>query len=743
MLYAIPNLSSQSVFKVDPWTFVPEVPAAVRATKKDFIDWETKHTTRHCFFSAFEGVLSTVRVDSVSNPPHLMHGIVADYDNHNITSADIDILRTRPVSEWNPAWGSRTFSGGARLVWLFEEPLRVPEHTMMKEFLKLMARKLKLNDQLAGFDKEGSYDKPQQYYEVGVEWRPIGGDVARIPNVSLNCWMFEAGNKVDWSDKRYRLPIADVAREIESRWPGKWPGEFLLDTRGPRFWDDTASNPTACIVRESGMQCFSGGEPFLPWAKILGQEFVDRYQEKQVGLITAETYFDGKEYWRRDKYGLFQNWGKDDMTTHLRVKYKLRGGTTGPAKGNEPGSEIERVLEHIREHNRVKGALPFVHMPSGRLSIAEKQYLNTASAKCLPPADVEVNTWGEGFPWLAGYFDAFFDPPEQKEWFFSWLQRFYGCALKMQPEPGQALFIVGPTGNGKTLLSDFIVGTMVGGFAEGTNYLLGSSQFTTELTEPLLTVNDMVAGTDPMRHAKYSAIVKRIVANEWMRFEEKYQKSGRTRWRGRVMVTCNANSYGMQILPNMEQSNLDKVSLLRCRDGETGTVFGPTYVLEPMIAQELPYFCKWLLGFKVPERWVGTSRYGVESYHQAQLYRHSLQQSSSFTFYELLESFVHSWGAASPGATHWEGNPTQMLMGMVADDGLRQLAAKYQANQVAILLGNLKSLGYNLEKGRVGGSRMWRIPVDITPPQHTRDDVAEGGTDDDGEPDEETKVVVG
>jgi hypothetical protein len=84
-----------------------------------------------------------------------------------------------------------------------------------------------------------------------------------------------------------------------------------------------------------------------------------------------------------------------------------------------------------------------------------------------------------------------------------------------------------------------------------------------------------------------------------------------------------------------------------------------------------------------------------------------------------------------------------MLMGMVADDGLRQLAAKYQANQVAILLGNLKSLGYNLEKGRVGGSRMWRIPVDITPPQHTRDDVAEGGTDDDGEPDEETKVVVG
>jgi hypothetical protein len=422
-------------------------------------------------------------------------------------------------------------------------------------------------------------------------------------------------------------------------------------------------------------------------------------------------------------------------------------------KGGEPGSETDKVLHYIKENNRVLSAMPFIHMPSGRLTVNNMAFLNIANAKCLPPADEDIKTWGQGFPWLAGFFDNFFDPEEQKEWFFSWLKRFYGCALQYKPEPGQAVFIVGPPGAGKTLLSNYIVATMVGGFAEGSEYLLGDSKFTASvLAQPLIPVDDMVAGTDVVRHARYSAMIKKIVANEWLRFEEKFQKAGRTRWRGRAMISCNANPDGLKILPNMEQSNLEKVALLRCRDGETGTVFAETRVLEDNIAKELPYFCKWLLGFEVPQRWTGKARYGIVSYHHSQLYRHSLQGSSSFTFYELLESFVRSWGRASPERTHWEGNATQLLLGMMADDGLRQLASKYQANQVAIMVGKLKSLGYNICKTRDKGARSWRIPVDITPPEHTQDEEVEDEAETDTEEKEtkasdddlpESKVVVG
>ena len=46
-----------------------------------------------------------------------------------------------------------------------------------------------------------------------------------------------------------KSPIGRVAEEVEKRFPGRWPGAFEIGARGPRFWDDTASNPTAAIVR--------------------------------------------------------------------------------------------------------------------------------------------------------------------------------------------------------------------------------------------------------------------------------------------------------------------------------------------------------------------------------------------------------------------------------------------------------------------------------------------------------------
>jgi hypothetical protein len=89
-----------------------------------------------------------------------------------------------------------------------------------------------------------------------------------------------------------------------------------------------------------------------------------------------------------------------------------------------------------------------------------------------------------------------------------------------------------------------------------------------------------------------------------------------------------------------------------------------------------------------------------------------------------------------------------MLLGMMADEGLRQLASKYQANQVSVMIGRLKSLGYNITKTRDRGSRSWRVPVDITPPEHTKDDLVEAvdETKEETKPADdlpETRVVVG
>lgn len=50
---------------------------------------------------------------------------------------------------------------------------------------------------------------------------------------------------------------------------------FELGARGVRFWDPLADCPTAAIVRENGMVCFTGAFPFQSWADIFGTDFID------------------------------------------------------------------------------------------------------------------------------------------------------------------------------------------------------------------------------------------------------------------------------------------------------------------------------------------------------------------------------------------------------------------------------------------------------------------------------------
>lgn len=726
-LFAIPNLQSQSVFRVVPWEFKPDIPESVLRSKKDFTDWRVDPTTKHCLYSAYEGEAASIRVTE-ANPPHKLYGFIADYDNHNITQDQIESNVRRPPAEWLPAYSHRTYSGGARLLWLFERPIRVPKDPLLLAFLKYTIKKIRLPVFLPGFD-EGAFLKVGQYYDVGTDWTPLNPDY-RITYSSLSHWLYDAGNRIDWSDKLCHIPITEVAIEVERQFPGRWPGAFEIDAMGPRFWDPAADNPRGCIVRESGMQCFTGDEWFLPWTAILGRQFVDRYQEQQVAVVSADTYFDGKDFWYTDLDGIWQPWSKDDLKLRLRVHHKLRS-TGRTAKAADPGSEIDKVLAHIHTHNRVEAALPFVHMPPGLMKIQGLKFLNTSMARCMSPSEYEPREWGDHFPWVAGFLNDFFDPHIQLDYFISWLHYFYKHALLQKPQAGQAIFLVGPTGAGKTMLSNRILSHMMGGHADASSFLLGDDRFTASVLRfPIMAVDDTVPATDVVRHNRYSAMVKKIVANRWLSFEQKYQKAGKVLWNGRIMVTCNADPESIRLLPNMDISIRDKVSLFGCCRREKP--FPTVTELDAILDEELPYFCRWLLNYVVPEHCRGDARFFVKPYHHAKLHQKALQSSASFSFFELLQTFLREYGKAR-NLDHWEGSGTDLLAAMLADEGLRPLAAKMDSNRVAMYLGQLKSRGYNLVKVRDRERRWWRIPTNIESPtiEAAGKDSGEGVDDDD------------
>ena len=144
------------------------------------------------------------------------------------------------------------------------------------KFIVYIGRKLKLSKWFGGLDTT-CLGNPQQYYEIGTDWKVFQQD-APIPSSMLEFWLYDAAKDipiVDDTANLYDIPIETVAAEVEKRFGSRWRGPFEIGRRGVRFWDPSADNETAAIVRKDGMQCFTGGKSFVSWREILGNQFVE------------------------------------------------------------------------------------------------------------------------------------------------------------------------------------------------------------------------------------------------------------------------------------------------------------------------------------------------------------------------------------------------------------------------------------------------------------------------------------
>jgi hypothetical protein len=700
-LFAIPNLSASSAEEVQPWEFKPSKESQSKKDKPSFIEWGQHPGTRHCYFSAFEGTIPSLRVNVNDNPPVYLHGFVADYDTE-ITENMWDTLPSRCKMEFLPAWGSSTFSKGARLVWEFEKPLLLTNWAVTKIFLKLAAKKMNLKSLLPGFD-EAFCSKPDQYYEVGRDWRHLSSDV--VPEQLLWAWVSQAGDGHQ-EKAQVKIPIEEVAKEVQNRFPGKWNGPFELKRRGVRFWDPDADNSSAAVVRENGMQCFTGTQGFVPWAAIFGQNWVDRYAADSLGEILADWWYDGRNYWTKDP--TTHTWFscvKDDFRLLCKVRYGLNS-----LAGKANASEVDNLMFQIQHMKRVDGVIPRVHFPDGAVFEGNKRFLNNSTVKCLAPAE-GTRAWGEHFPWLARFFDTFFVTDMQKEVFMSWLSWFYTNASRQRPRSGQAMFIAGDKGAGKTFLSTVIIASLVGGHHDSRAFLVGEGgNFTDYIMEsPLLTMDDAEPANNPRMHSKFSNIVKRMVANPSHHYDKKFQSAGQTTWLGRIMVTCNLDPESLRILPSLEISSKDKIIFLRASGARQE--FLPMEQMQELVRSELPHFARWLTSYQIPDELKGENRFGVLAYHDPFMADASHRGESSHAFAELIDEFRARYWKFSE-QDYWVGTSTKLLSVILSTPELEGIARVFSdARIIGRMLSRLVSQGCPVisQTSGANGHKMWRI----------------------------------
>ncbi len=723
MFFSVPNLSRLEVTEIEePWK-LPAFQWPSGVTKENVKGIWTNSETKHYFLSAFEGITKSVRIaKDAANPPRLMHGLIADYDTRTEESAFASLSKAPYPSDYPPAWGVSTFSGNARLVWVFEKPVLLANETQATKFLPMLVRKLGLDRWLPGLDTK-AISNPAQYYELGRKWFPMC-TTALVPKSSLDMWLFEASKKVSLfgpSDKRYDIPFEAVPPEVEARFPKRWNGPFIVGARGIRFWDATADNPTAAIVTEDGMMCFTGDRSFMPWVEIFGREWAEKFEADRVSkamscVLWDEHYFwvntdPETDTWERMQSGQFTKW------------LKCLGFSTMTPKG-DTASPADRLEMEIVSKRRVRGAMPFIYRKHGVTTYKGEQVLNTSTIRVISPAEPGIfadfnDAKTKWFPFLWAYLSNFLalvdDRPLQLEYLLGWMKHFYECGYYNKPQPGHALTLVGDTGRGKTFFAQVLLSKLMGGSTDATDYVVRGSAWSDQLAKwPIAVIDDQQASSDFTGHQKFSAMIKKLVANQTLSYNGKWMATGEVEWNGRAVICCNADPESIRLIPNLDHSIADKISILRVNDDSPFRFPSSREETTKILEAELPAFARFLLEMPYPEHFVNRrdARYYLLPFKHPECYQTASRGGQAYAGHELIVAFLDAYAEGHKGDLFWEGTATTLFRDLTALHGNGTMG-KLTPRSLGTCLGMLMNRGVNIESTGFDarGVQKWKIPI--------------------------------
>lgn len=696
------NLKSDKTYKfTDPLLIQKKKPKF--ANKAKFREWCADKDTDHVFYSMVEGDNPSLRIQA-DNPPNFVSGIVADYDapvDHTLIEK---ILKTQ-CKDNMPMWMSTTQSGYLRLVWPFK---RVPTSAeSYPAFMNRMCAFLQLDRLFAGFDKSSL--RANQYFEFGDNWKKIGDplDDNVVKTMILKAAMDKPPQTTETS-----IPLEVVAEEALKRFPNRWMGEFIEGERGPLFWINDGIEREGCAITSDGMLCFSdrAGKSFVTWKEILGNKFVEQYEKTKLGDLLDNYWFNGTKFFKL-LHGTAVVIPKEQLILELK-----RLGFLPRAKKGQTVSEVEAAILSISNDNRIDEIAPIIWSKDRVVQTNSHRILNSQNVHPVEPAESgDPKNWPYIHKWLNQLFVN--DKRPTIEYFHAYMKRFYESVLFRKSKQGQGLILVGPTGRGKTLIARRIIGALVGGYSDASEYICGQTSFNKELARvPCWCVDDTKSAASFQDQRKATEIFKRVVANPDISYMAKYCDELSIPWSGRIILTLNMDANSLSVIPSLDSSNRDKIMALRIRDDATQD-FPSNEDLEELILNELPYYAKWLLDWNPPIELVGRSRYGVISYIDNSIASAAYDNSSRSSIAELVEFFCKRAREYGDGEKTWRGTLTEFQAMLHEFNGGRTVgmsnSLEFVRRGMLIIeesckensnIRPVKSLGF-------GGGKLWEIDI--------------------------------
>lgn len=619
-------------------------------------------------YTSVRATISNARISGTNNAAGL-RGLVADYDMQSKLETVEGYLNQLALN-FRPQFIETSLSEKVRLVWVFEKELLVNGNAACQRVIEAFFKEMGVSRLLPGYDPAST--KPTELWTNGGEWR----DFSPAPLA----WPLIFGMAVEASKNEgtyaAEIDMDTIAEEVKARWPGRWQGLFEVNALGLRFWDNSADCESGCQVKPDGMLCFTGQKPFVSWAEIFGPKWVSEKRALHLSKAASGMYFDGRRYWQNQG----ENWVdlcREDVSLALRNS----GLSSKPAR-SQSVSDVDKVLAYIQVANRVEGAAPLINRKPGLIILDRRRVINTYTIPAMEPAKESAGP-EQDFPWLWHFLNGLFDNAEDRpvDYFLAWLQRFYRAQREYKRAMGQAVFLCGPAGNGKTLLSERIIKPMIGDqISNPYDYFTGRTPFNDDIFRaPLLAINDEEAPDDERERMKFLARIKSFVVNPSHTYHPKFLGRLRIEWTGRIFVTLNDDASSVGLLPEINDNTGDKLSFYGSRPYSGDWL--ESELLEATIARELPFFACWLLGaYKPPAEIMGLSRMGVHSYFDRRIARIGRQQHPSYNFLELIRKWVDQSPHWEDGTQkEWVGNPTDLHSAMLGTATTEAAARKWEA----------------------------------------------------------------
>ena len=431
------------------------------------------------------------------------------------------------------------------------------------------------------------------------------------------------------------------------------------------------------------------------WLEAKQPGCIDAACEKQFNppVELPQIYYAGK-----GGYAIAHNGGFIPLTAEGQVAQHLR------AAGVEK-HQVPALLCRLRLENFVSYIGPVAGHPAGIYTAPDsgQPFLVTSGPRIIEGREGK-------FPFIAGFLADLLGKDEQAEAVMAWLRQARRNVIDQQRRPLPAAIFVGSKNCGKTLFIEITRQILGGRSASAFAALSGNTDFNGDVIgAELLVIDDEIASRDHRARTALAQGIKKYLFASHIRAHSKFREAVNMRPVHAVAIAVNDEPEHLQVLPTIDDSVADKISLFACNRAQLDGL-DDREEIGRRIAAELPAFVHYLDTTQHPD-YLRNQRTGAAAWQNREVLERLQSISPEEHLRELMTQCV-AVTEAIEAKGFWLGTAAQMEQLLRADQVTQHSARSLLSWNAACgaYLAKLKAANRcDITKSTVQGNPRWRI----------------------------------